>query len=56
MLSTLFFIMLEFLFQSQVFSGILTPAASAGDGVIGYYVILDSHQKLGGSSYNIEIT
>jgi hypothetical protein len=56
MLSTLLLIVLEFLFQSQVFSGILTPRASTSDGVIRYYAILNSHQKLGGSSYNIEIT
>jgi len=56
MLSALLFIVPELFFKSQVFGDILTPTASAGDGVIGYYAILDSDQKLGGSSYNIEIT
>jgi hypothetical protein len=56
MLSTLLFIVLEFLFESQVFSDILTPTASAGNRMGGYYAILDSHQKLGGGSGDIEIT
>jgi hypothetical protein len=56
MLSALLFIVLEFLFESQVFSAILTAMASAGDRMSGYYSILDSHQKLGGGSGDIEIT
>jgi hypothetical protein len=56
MLSTLFFIVLEFFFQSQVFSSILTATASAGNRMGGYCAIFNSHQELGGGSGDMEVT